>query len=53
MYNCTPKVFSIVSGNLSSTTTCVQHPLEWCNGSHSTTAPVRSPHTSYRCRGEW
>ncbi len=24
----------------------------WCDGSHSTTAPVLSPHTSYRWRGE-
>ncbi len=39
-------------GGLSSTTTSVQHPLGWCDGSHSTTAPVRSPHTSYRWRGE-
>ncbi len=29
-----------------------QHPLGWCDGNHSTTAPVRSPHTSYRWRGE-
>ncbi len=26
--------------------------LDDCNGSHRTTAPVRSPHTSYRWRGE-
>ncbi len=39
-------------GVLSSTTTSVQHPLGWCDGSHRTTAPVRSPHTSYRWRGE-
>ncbi len=39
-------------GGLSSTTTSVQHPLGWCDGSHSKTAPVRSPHTSYRWRGE-
>ncbi len=39
-------------GGLSSTTTSVQHPPGWCDGSHSTTAPVRSPHTSYRWRGE-
>ncbi len=38
-------------GGLSSTTTSVQHPL-WCDGSHRTTAPVRSPHTRYRWRGE-
>ncbi len=37
---------------LSSTTTSVQHPLGWCDGCHRTTAPVRSPHTSYRWRGE-
>ncbi len=29
-----------------------KHPLGWCDGSHRTTAPVRSPHTSYRWRGE-
>ncbi len=39
-------------GGLSSATTSVQHPLGWCNGCHRTTAPVRSPHTSYRWRGE-
>ncbi len=39
-------------GGLSSTTTSVQHQLEWCDGCHRTTAPVRSPHTSYRWRGE-
>ncbi len=39
-------------GGLSSTTTSVQHPLGWCDCSHSTTAPVRSPHTSYRWRVE-
>ncbi len=39
-------------GGLSSTTTSVQHPLGWCDGCHRTTAPVRSPHTSYRWRGE-
>ncbi len=33
-------------GGLSSTTTSVQHPLGWCDGSHRTTAPVRSPHTA-------
>ncbi len=31
---------------VSSTTIRVQHPLGWCDSSHSTTAPVRSPHTS-------
>ncbi len=38
--------------HLSWTTTSVQHPLEWCDGYHRTTVPVRSPHTSYRWRGE-
>ncbi len=47
-----PKRFTIIWGGLSSTTTSVQHPLGWCDGSHSTMAPVRSPHTSYRWRGE-
>ncbi len=37
---------------LSLTTTSVQHPLGWCDSCHRTTAPVRSPHTSYRWRGE-
>jgi len=36
-----------ILGGLSSTTTSVQHPLEWCDGSHSTTTPVGSPHISY------
>ncbi len=39
-------------GGLSSTTTSVQHPLGWCDGCHRRTAPARSPHTSYRWRGE-
>ncbi len=39
-------------GGLSSTTTSVQHPLGWFDGCHRTMAPVRSPHTSYRWRGE-
>ncbi len=39
-------------GGLSSTTTSVQHPLGWCDGCHRTTAPVRTPHTSYRWREE-
>ncbi len=26
--------------------------LRWCDGCHRTTGPVRSPHTSYRWRGE-
>ncbi len=43
-----PKHFTIMWGGLSSTTTSVQHSL----GCHRTTAPVRSPHTSYRWRGE-
>ncbi len=48
-----PKRFTITwGGGHSSTTTSVQHPLGWCDGSHRTTAPVRSPHTSYRWRGE-
>ncbi len=47
-----PKCFTIMWGGLSSTTTTVQHPLGWCDGCHRTTAPVRSPHTSYRWRGE-
>ncbi len=34
-------------GGLSSTTTILQHPVGWCDGCHSTTAPVRSPHTSH------
>ncbi len=57
VYCCTPKalcnhVCVCVWGVLSSTTTSVQHPLGWCDGCHRTTAPVRSPHTSYRWRGE-
>ncbi len=53
VYCHTPKaLYNHVGGGLSSTTTSVQHPLGWCDGSHSTTAPVRSPHTSYRWRGE-
>ncbi len=47
-----PKRFTIMWGGLSSTTTSVQHPLGWCDSCHRTTAPVRSPHTSYRWRGE-
>ncbi len=39
-------------GGLSSTTTSVQHPLGWCDSCHRTTAPVHSPHTSYRWREE-
>ncbi len=45
------KRFTIMcGGGLSSTTTSVLHPLEWCDRYHRTTAPVRSPHTSYRWR---
>ncbi len=52
-----PKHFTIMCvcvcvGGLSSATTSVLHPLVWCDGCHRTTAPVRSPHTSYRWRGE-
>ncbi len=51
-----PKRFSIMcggeGGGLSSTTTSVQHPFGWCDGCHRTMVPVRSPHTSYRWRGE-
>ncbi len=52
MYCYKPKALYNHVGGLSSTTTSVQHPPGWSNGSHSTTAPVRSPHTSYRWRGE-
>ncbi len=49
-----PKRFTIMwgGGGLSSTTTSVQHPLGWLDGCHRSTAPVCSPHTSYRWRGE-
>ncbi len=50
-----PKRSTIIwggGGGVFSTTTSVQHPLGWCDGCHRTTAPVRSPHTSYRWRGE-
>ncbi len=48
-----PNRFTIMwGGGVSSTTTSMQHPLGWCDGCHKTTAPVRSPHTSYRWRGE-
>ncbi len=48
-----PKHFTIMwGGGLFSTTTSVQHTLEWCDGCHRTMAPVRSPHTSYRWRAE-
>ncbi len=39
-------------GVLSWTITSVKHSLGWCDSCHRTTAPVRSPHTSYRWRGE-
>ncbi len=52
VYCHTPKALYNHVGGLSSTTTSVQHPLGWCDGSHRTTAPVRSPHNSYRWRGE-
>ncbi len=52
MYYCTLKVLYNHVGGLSSTTPSVQHPHGWCDGCHRTTAPVRSPHTSYRWRGE-
>ncbi len=39
-------------GVLSWTTTSVKHSLGWCDSCHKTTAPVRSPYTSYRWRGE-
>ncbi len=45
VYCCTPKALYNHMGGLSS-------PLGWCDGCHRTTAPVRSPHTSYRWRGE-
>ncbi len=47
-----PKCYTIMRGGLSWTTTSVQYPLGWCDGCFRTTAPVRSPHTSYRWRGE-
>ncbi len=47
-----PKLFTIMWGGLSSTTTSDKHPLGWCDGCHRTTVPVRSPHTNYRWRGE-
>ncbi len=52
VFCCTPKALYNHVGGLSSTTTSVQHPLGWCDGCHRTTVPVRSPHTSYRWRGE-
>ncbi len=49
-----PVRFTIMwgGGGLSSSTTSVQHPLGWCDGSHRITAPEHPPHTSYRWRGE-
>ncbi len=48
-----PNRFTIMWGGVSpQPSTSVQHPLGWCDGCHSTTAPVRSPHTSYRWREE-
>ncbi len=51
-----PKRFTIMlgggGGGLSSTATSVQHPLGWCESCHRKTVPVRSPHISYRWRGE-
>ncbi len=43
-----PKRFTMWGGVSPQPPTSVQHPLGWCDGSHRTTAPVRSPHTSYR-----
>jgi len=48
MYYCTPKALYSHVGSLLNHHQC-EHPLEWC---HSTTAPMRSPHTSYRWREE-
>ncbi len=48
MYCCTPKVL-YVGGGLLNHHQCA---AGWCDGCHRTTAPVRSPHTSYRWRGE-
>ncbi len=39
-----------IEGGISSSTTSVQHPPEWCDGSHI--APDRPPHISYRWRGD-
>ncbi len=47
----TQSAYNHVGGGLSSTTTSVQHPFGWCDGCYRTTT-VRSPHTSYRWRGE-
>ncbi len=53
VYCCTPKaLYNHVGGGLSSTTTSVQHPLGWFDSCYRSTAPVCSPHTSYRWRGE-
>ncbi len=47
-----PKALYNHVGGLSSTTTSVQLSLGWCGGCRRTTALMRSPHTSYRWRGE-
>ncbi len=53
MYCCIPKALynHVGGGGLSSNTTSVQH-LDDATACHRTTVPVRSPHTSYRWRGE-
>ncbi len=56
VYCCTPKALynqvCVWGGVSPQSTTSLQHPLGWCDGCHRTTEPVRSPHTSYRWRGE-
>ncbi len=52
LYCFSPKALYNHVGGLSSTTTSVLHPLRWCDGCHRTTTPMRSPHTSYRWRGQ-
>jgi len=43
------ELITVQSCTLQSTTsTC----FGWCDSSHSTTVPMRSPPTSYWCRGE-
>ncbi len=51
LYCCTPKAFynHVGWGSLLNHHQCA---LGWCHGCHRTTVPVRSPHTSYRWRGE-
>ncbi len=52
VYCHTPKaLYNHVGGSLLNHHQCAAS-LGWCDGSHRTTAPVRSPHTSYRWRGE-